>query len=167
MEAHFTVGLGAALADAVYGLIAGAGLTVVSSFLLNQMQAIKIMGAIFLCYLDYKEVQSKPNNKKIVQPIKNCFSIIISTFLLTITNPMTILMFLGIFSSIAGEVIHFSDALWMVLGIFVGSMIWWIILGLIIVKIKHYLSEKWMGWIKFLSASILIGFAGWSIFSVF
>ena len=115
----------------------------------------------------YKEIHAKPNNKEINQPITNCFSIITSTFLLTITNPMTILIFLGIFSSIAGEAIHFSEALWMVLGVFVGSMLWWLILGSIVLKIKHYLSPKWTQGIKFLSAGILIGFAGWSILSIF
>ena len=162
-----SVGLGAALADSVYGFIAGSGLTIISTVLLNKIQEIKIIGSIFLCYLAYKEIREKPNNKEINQPLKNIFSIITSTFLLTITNPMTILIFLGIFSSIAGETIHFSDALWMVLGIFTGSMLWWLILGSIVLKIKHYLSPKWTQGIKFLSAGILLGFASWSIISIF
>ncbi|NRB11481.1 MAG: hypothetical protein HRU35_07745 [Rickettsiaceae bacterium] len=40
-------------------------------------------------------------------------------------------------------------------GIFFGSMTWWLILGGIILKIKHKLPAAWIDRIKYVSAIIL------------
>ena len=52
------VGLGAALADSVYGLIAALGLTTVSNIMVTSSSALKLIGGIFLLYLAYKEAKS-------------------------------------------------------------------------------------------------------------
>jgi threonine/homoserine/homoserine lactone efflux protein len=44
-------GLGAASADAVYGAIAGFGVTLVSSLLLEYQTTIRIVGGVLLLYL--------------------------------------------------------------------------------------------------------------------
>jgi len=65
------------------------------------------------------------------------------------------LTFIAIFASIGGASRSFTELLAMVLGVFLGSMTWWMILGFIIVKIKHQLPETWLYKIRFLSACIL------------
>src|SRR6185437_937183 len=47
----FAIGLGAALADAVYGLVAGFGLTFIANFLISQQLLLQFFGGIFLIYL--------------------------------------------------------------------------------------------------------------------
>src|SRR4051812_12088220 len=63
LKAGFAVGIGAALADSIYGLIAGCGMTVISKLLLNHASYIKIFGGLFLFYLSYKELRSKTETK--------------------------------------------------------------------------------------------------------
>jgi threonine/homoserine/homoserine lactone efflux protein len=53
-------GLGAATADAMYGCIAGFGLTFVSSFLIGQQVWLRLVGGAFLCYLGVKTFVSAP-----------------------------------------------------------------------------------------------------------
>src|SRR5580700_1720619 len=53
-------GLGAATADAVYGAIAGFGLTVISSFLVGHRLWLGFLGGLFLCYLGIRTLMSKP-----------------------------------------------------------------------------------------------------------
>src|SRR5437899_2009044 len=53
-------GLGAATADAMYGSIAGFGLTVISAFLVSQQSWIHLIGGLFLVYLGIKTVLTKP-----------------------------------------------------------------------------------------------------------
>ena len=53
-------GLGAATADAIYGGIAGFGLTVVSNILISQQVWLRIIGGLFLCYLGGKTFLAKP-----------------------------------------------------------------------------------------------------------
>lgn len=159
-----TVGLGAALADGVYGFIAGAGVTTVSNALLDKDVFIKLIGGIFLLYLALKELRAPLSPRTIsATPRKKLIKLTSYTFFLTLTSPFTILSFIAIFASIGGTDVTFKESLWMVLGIFLGSMSWWIILGVIIVKIKHYLSEGWINRIRYGSTLILGGFGAWAI----
>src|SRR5205085_8581760 len=49
--AGLATGLGAATADALYGCVAAFGLTVISSFLVQQRFWLGLIGGGFLCYL--------------------------------------------------------------------------------------------------------------------
>ena len=157
------VGLGAAVADSCYGLVAAFGLSVLSNFLLEKALFIKIIGGIFLLYLAYKEGRSANVGSAVVLKSKGKIKIIIEVFFLTITNPMTILSFLSIFASIRGDFVSIQDSLVMVFGIFLGSMSWWLLLGRIIVKIQHKLPEIWLERMKYISCLILGGFGIFSI----
>ena len=53
-------GLGAATADAIYGFIAGFGLTVISNLLIRQQIWLRLLGGGFLCYLGMKTFFTGP-----------------------------------------------------------------------------------------------------------
>jgi putative LysE/RhtB family amino acid efflux pump len=162
------VGLGAALADSAYGLVAALGLTAVSHFLLAKATYIKLVGGVFLLYLAYMELKVKPSSAGVtVGKSKNMSRLTAEVFFLTLTNPATILSFIGIFASIGGGANSTSEMFLLVLGIFLGSMTWWLFLGTLIVKIKHKLPESWIHRIRYLSAIILGGFGLWAVLSGF
>src|SRR3990167_10844249 len=56
-------GLGAALADGTYGLIAGFGLTAISSLLVAQQFWIRVIGGLFLLYLGIKLILTRPQER--------------------------------------------------------------------------------------------------------
>lgn len=161
------VGLGAALADGFYGFVAGAGLTVISTFLLEKTDTIKLLGGLLLIYMAYKESKSSPlKPKPITSKFKSLSKLTSQTFFLTLTNPLTILSFVGIFASIGGDNIDLNKTSWMVSGIFIGSMFWWCILGTITLKTKHYIADKWLHKLHYLTALILLIFGVYAIFSI-
>ncbi|MBI3233818.1 MAG: LysE family transporter [Bacteroidetes bacterium] len=90
----FVTGMGAALADSVYGIIASFGLTVISSFLLTQEFWMKLIGGLFLLFLGIKSLFSKPTSKAANLDSKGLFNNFISTFFLTVTNPTTLWLLL-------------------------------------------------------------------------
>lgn len=160
------VGLGAALADSAYGLVAALGLTAVSHFLLEKAVYIKLIGGVFLLYLAYKELKAKPSSADVtVGKNKNMSKLTAEVFFLTLTNPATILSFIGIFASIGGGATSTTEMFLLVIGIFLGSMTWWLFLGTLIIKIKHKLPESWIHRIRYLSAIILGGFGLWAVVS--
>src|SRR5512140_55242 len=53
-------GLGAATADAFYGLLSAGGLTVISSFLIGHQTWLRLAGGVFLGYLGVKTFFSRP-----------------------------------------------------------------------------------------------------------
>jgi len=93
-------GLGAASADAIYGCIAGFGLTFVSNFVVRQQFWLHLIGGMFLCYLGVKTFLSKPTDRAAAAKGKGLAGMYASTFFLTLTNPMTIISFAAVFAGL-------------------------------------------------------------------
>lgn len=163
LKGAILVGLGAALADGCYGIIAALGLSAISHILLQQVLIIKIIGGVFLFYLAYKEIKNTNLPAKGLVKNQTNLRLVAEIFFLTLTNPMTILSFIGIFASISGGPTTTMESLSMVLGIFLGSMSWWLILGSVVMKIKHKLPAIWLERIKYFSVFILVGFGLFAI----
>ena len=160
--AGLVTGMGAASADTVYSVIAAFGLTFISTFLVDHQLWLKIIGITFLFYLGVKAFLKKPpeiNNKNTKR--NRLFSDYLSTFFLTITNPVTILSFAAIFAGLglAQKTENYLSASILVLGVFIGSSIWWIILSNGIRIFRKKISLGIFTWVDRISGSIIIGFA--------
>lgn len=153
-------GLGAAVADAVYGCIAGFGLVSLSKFLLSQQTLIRLVGGAFLIYLGIKTFLASPSSTAKVHRANTLWQDFSSTFFLTITNPATILSFIAIYASvgIVDAKANYQDALMIVFGVFLGSLLWWGILCSSINLIHHKLNNTALVWINRLSGLILFFF---------
>jgi threonine/homoserine/homoserine lactone efflux protein len=126
--AGFLSGLGAASADAVFGIIAGFGLTVVSDWLLDYQDWLRGIGAAFLLVLGFSAFFHEPlAGTQSQRDPESLFADYASTFALTITNPITILAFLAIFAGIGftGNQATLGAAAVLVLGVWLGSLLWW------------------------------------------
>src|SRR5688572_21388344 len=121
-------GLGAAAADGLYGAIAAFGLTAISDLLVRQEIWLSLVGGLFLCYLGIKTLVTMPAERPAATKAGSSATAFISTLILTLTNPMTILSFVAVFAGLglsAGAGSYASAAL-MVSGVFIGSAIWWL-----------------------------------------
>lgn len=151
-------GLGVATADALYGCIAGFGLTVIATFLVNQQSWIRGVGGLFLLYLGLKTLLTKPTERAaVVAKATNFVGAYVSTFLLTLTNPLTILSFAAIFAGIGvggGKNSAFT-ALLVVCGVFLGSAIWWGLLTGGISLVREKFTPYWLLWIHRISGGII------------
>jgi threonine/homoserine/homoserine lactone efflux protein len=150
-------GLGAATADAVYGSVAGFGLTFISNLLVNQKIILQIIGGIFLCYLGLKTILEKPTTEaETSTQIAGAFA---STFFLTITNPMTILSFSAIFAGFEIAIANdYSEAMILVLGVFLGSASWWLVLTSGVSLFRDKLSKNTIQIVNQISGTIILVF---------
>lgn len=157
-------GLGIATADAVYGSIAGFGLTIVASFLVQQQLWIRVIGGIFLIYLGLKTVLSEPapGAAATKTPSSGWLGAFVSTFLLTLTNPLTILSFAAVFAGlgvgITGTNKSYVTAFMVVLGVFAGSALWWLLLTSALRLLRARLTPRWLRWINRGSGAMLVIF---------
>lgn len=158
VKGSLLVGLGAALADSVYGLIAALGLVSLTHIMISDSTILKLVGSIFLLYLAYKEARSGITHTEVQVRGQNQLKLVSKVFFLTLTNPMTILSFVAIFASISTGSLSTLESITMVVGIFLGSMTWWCTLGTVITKIKHKLPKIWLEQIKWISCFILASF---------
>ncbi len=161
-------GLGAALADGSYGLMAGLGLSALSTFLIQQASHIQLAGAFFLFYLGLKLILKKPVNHLTAKfAEKSAFHALYTTYLLTLTNPMTILSFIAIFAGLGLGTLHASvmQAITLVAGITVGSAIWWLFLTSFISRVLHKrINNVWLQRINVISGFILMLFGAAAVY---
>ena len=153
-------GLGAATADALYGCIAGFGLTFLSNLLIQHQVWIRVIGGLFLCSLGLKTFVAGPAKESASVTGSGLAGAYGSTFFLTLTNPMTILSFAAIFAglglgSAGGD--YFSSGV-LVLGVFTGSALWWLVLSSMVGMLGKMLSPGGMRWVNRISGIIIIGF---------
>lgn len=161
-------GLGAATADAIYGCIAAFGLTLVSSFLVSHQVWLRLVGGAFLCYLGIKTLVAKPTQEAAQANSRGLLGAYTSTFFLTLTNPMTIISFAAIFAGL-GLVNTGGDyiaALLMVLGVFLGSATWWLLLSGGVSLFREKFTPTGLLWVNRISGVIITGFGLYAIMSV-
>jgi threonine/homoserine/homoserine lactone efflux protein len=169
-------GLGAATADGLYGCIAGFGLTAIADFLTDQSLWLRLVGGIFLCYLGVTTFLSKPAEEKTAgSPLtananassgeavalpRSLLSAYGSTLALTLTNPATILSFAAIFAGLgiveSGR--NFASAGILVLGVFLGSALWWCCLSGTVSLFRTRFTPMGLRWLNRLSGLILLAF---------
>lgn len=159
----FITGLGAATADAIYGSLAGFGVSIIVHFLTQQQSLFRIIGGVFLCYLGIRSIFfSRPNNLQLKQTSQpsSWLKAYASTFLLTLTNPMTILSFAAVFSGL-GLITQRGDpgsALALVMGVFSGSALWWFTLSMLVSLLRNPITPRGMVWINRVTGIILTAF---------
>ncbi|MBZ8179345.1 LysE family translocator [Oscillatoria salina] len=126
----FVSGLGAATADAIYGSIAGFGLSLISNFLIQQEFWLRLLGGVFLCYLGVKTFRQPPAKQTTSSNSQGWLNAYFSTFLLTLSNPTTIISFAGVFASVGlgSDRRSLAEAMALVVGVFAGSTFWWLLL---------------------------------------
>ena len=152
-------GLGAATADAAYGFVAAFGLTAVSIFLFDKQLWLSLFGGVFLCYLGIATFRSLPPGDSVSIVDGPRLAAYASTFLLTLSNPTTILSFIAIFAGFGlGAYASYAAASAMVLGVFLGSALWWIILSGSVGLLRSRLSQAWMRWVNRISGTMIVVF---------
>ncbi len=161
------VGLGTALAESIYAVVATLGLSAISETITENKSILKLFGGLFLLYLAYKEAKSSDLSNEINIKNQQNFRTIIEIFFLNIISPVTIISFMGMFALVDINPTSTTEAIMLVIGIFLGSITWWYLLGLMIVRIKNKLPLVFLGRIKWISSFILCGFGLFIIFDVF
>lgn len=161
-RAHGVVsGLGAATADALYGCIAGFGLTFISSLLITQQAWLRLIGGAFLCYLGIRTLLARPAQQAATAAGSNGLpGAYASTFFLTLTNPLTILSFAAIFAGLglaaAGE--DYASAATLVAGVFCGSALWWLLLSGGVSLLRSRFNAQRLQWVNRVSGGIITAF---------
>jgi len=163
----FFSGLGAAVADAIYAIIAAFGLTFVSDLLIVGQFWLRLVGGAFLIYLGLRTCFAHPHEPLGTQAShKTLLADFVSTFLLTLTNPLTILSFLAVFAGLGLTEFSggYGSAACLVLGVLLGSALWWLILSEGVALFRKKISQKAMGWINRIAGILIMAFGllAWS-----
>lgn len=162
-------GLGAATADTFYGLVAALGLTAVTQVLLDHRLWLQGFGGAFLVWMGVATFRARvapapAGDEPVGRPgLGGAFG---TTLLLTLTSPMTVLAFAGVFAGLGLG--HVADtglrpALLLVAGVFSGSALWWLLLSTAASAIGRKFEPRHFVLLNRFSGSLLAGFGLWQL----
>lgn len=122
-------GLGTAVADALYAVLVALGFATLLSGWLGENAWVRIFGAMMLLFLAWQAWNSAPAAQEAQVDSKTLGGTFAATFVLTVANPATILTFLAVFAAFEVDRADLGGVVWLVAGVFLGSLGWWIVLA--------------------------------------
>jgi len=159
--AAFVAGLGAALADSLFGAVAAFGIGAVMGFVNGQMVALKVVGGVFMLWLGVHTWRSAAVAVE-AEPGKGPGMLrdFLSTFVITITNPGTIFGVAGVFAALGpmGRPGLGLPTGMLVAGIFAGSALWWLTLSALASAARNRFTPERMRLFNHLSGAMLMVF---------
>lgn len=163
-------GMGAALSDTFYAIIAGFSLTYVVDFIRMNEFLFQLSGALVLLglgvYIFFKNPVSDLQQHRLRG--NTHMKDIISTFLVTFSNPLSVLVFLAIFTS-SGVVMSLDKpfySIFVILGVFTGAFLWWFALSGIVSMFRHKINLRFLWWLNKTAGVLIVLFVLISIMVV-
>lgn len=152
------IGAGIAIGDCIYGAVAALGLAGLSGFMLEHQAPLHIAAGLFLIWLGTKSLLAAKSGGDVVAKFtgRSWGRDLVTSVLLTLTNPPTIIMFAAVFSALA-PVGGFreQEAAATVAGVFSGSLLWWCGVVVAVSFLRHALGATVRLWIDRVSGLVL------------
>ena len=155
-------GMGAALSDTIYAVIAGFSLTFVVDFIRIHEILFQTIGAGVVLALGIHIFFKNPVTDLRKNRLRGNthFQDIISSFLVTFSNPLAVFVFLAVFTS-SGVVISLEQpyhSFFVIFGIFSGASLWWFSLSGIVSMFRHKINLRILWWINKTSGVVIVIF---------
>jgi threonine/homoserine/homoserine lactone efflux protein len=153
----FIAGLGAAVADMIFGAVAGLGISAVTTFVLDHEIAIGFTGGFIVFAVGvgtFRTPVARAGGNTVQESIRGDFVV---TFSLAITNPATMIAAAGIFAVFAPIDMYTAPttASMLVVGVLVGSAVWWLILSGLAGTFREAFLERGLPHLNHISGAII------------
>lgn len=155
----FVTGLGAVMSDLVYGLIVIIGMKNATLFFENYKSPISFVGGLVLVTMGVLTYLSKVKTKKEIKNSTTYFGQFITSFFITMLNPMQIIAFSALMGSLSVFHNSFNTLVVFLFGLLLGSLVWWTSLSFIMSKIKDSFNEHHILFVNKI-AGVVIGLSG-------
>ena len=152
-------GLGVATADGLYGAVAAFGLTAISDGLVAMARPLGVIGGSVLIVLGLRTARARPADMAARETTtsRGLAAAYLSTVGLTLTNPMTVILFAAIVVSL-GIRQSTADAAMLTVGFFVGSAAWWLLLVSTVAALRGRLTPRLLHIVTVLSGLLIAAF---------
>ncbi|HHU57140.1 MAG TPA: LysE family transporter [Bacteroidales bacterium] len=168
--AGFFSGLGAAVSDTIYAVIAGFSLSFIVAFIEEQIFWIQIFGAVILFLLGAHIYRSNPavQLRRQRRSKSSYLQDFVSTFLLTISNPLALFLFIAFFAGfgVVAPNSGLASQLVLILGVFLGATTWWLLLTSVVGLFRQAVNLRRLYWINKIAGAtiivlVLVGLVVW------
>ncbi len=146
----FVTGLGASISDIIYALITGYGMSFIFDFINTNIFYLQLLGSIMLLAFGYYTFRSNP--VKAIRPISpskgTLFHNFITAFVVTLSNPLIIFLFIGLFARFTFVLpgIPLGEQMIGYMGIAIGAIVWWFGITYFVDKVRNRFNMRgiWM-----------------------
>lgn len=141
----FVSGLGAALSDVIYAAVTVFFMGLVVAFVEAHQQTLRIFGSVILGVFGYYIFRTNPVKvlKKNKEQKLSFLQDFISAFLLTFSNVLIVLLYIGLFARFA---FVFSARVWDIPaglgGIALGAVLWWFVITYFVSKLRRWFNIR-------------------------
>jgi len=167
----FLSGMGIAIADTIFALIAGLGISFIINLLKEQQLNLQILGGIVIISIGIKIFFANPIKQFRMRRKQkgNLFEDFFSVLLLALSNPITALVFVSLFAglNIFGDPENHFNAITVIGGIFIGTTFSWFILSTVINMFRSRFRLRRLFWLNRITGSAIFLIGLLAIFSPF
>jgi len=158
-------GLGIAMGDVFYAALAAFGLQAATALLTGQSLWLGLAGGLYLVWFGLATIRQPLPATAAEGGRRRGLATFVSTFLLTLANPPTIMIFAAMFASLGLVEAQRGGAaaLAVVAGVFVGSAGWWMLFALLVSRLRDRPRGPVFVWVNRVSGAALAGFGGWAL----
>lgn len=137
-KAGLLTGLGSSFADSIYAGVGIFGITLISDFISRNQTVINMLGGCLILFMGIRLLLGKTEPFREKPKAAEAAKMVFSTFMIGITNPATMFLFLFGFSyfGVSGEEGAWQRML-MVCGAFCGTYIWWALIALVVPIVRE------------------------------
>lgn len=145
-HAAFYTGIGAAVSDLTYSLLAGLGISFVTDFIESKEMLLQIVGSVVLIAFAFYLFRKNPAAAlKKPDEVPNTFWKDIGTgFLFTVANPLILFFIIGLFARfnfILPEIRYYHYVLGYAC-IFCGALLWWWMITFFVNKVRAHFNVR-------------------------
>ncbi|MDO9613654.1 MAG: LysE family transporter [Bacteroidota bacterium] len=155
-------GMGAALSDVFYAIVAGFSLTILIDFISEHEILFQTIGAMVVLGLGIHIFFKNPVSDLRKNRLRgnSHYQDIAFSFLITLSNPLTVFVFLAVFTS-SGVAVSLEQpyhSFFVILGIFAGALLWWFSLSGIVSLFRHKINLRILWWINKTAGVVIVLF---------
>ena len=150
--------LGAVVADCILGAAVGLGSSVIAPWVEHEQTPLRVVGGVFMVAVGVRSLYTTLS----MEPEARSSSLareFASSFLITMFNPANLLGVLGVFAAVgtfrSGELESLESLALLILGVFAGSTVWWLMLSVAAGAVGKRFSPRGVVWLNRGSAAIL------------
>jgi threonine/homoserine/homoserine lactone efflux protein len=166
------LGAGAAIGDAVFAAGAALGLGAIHVLSDAHHAALRISGGLFMIVFGLFLLRQAPHLNAPGKHLPPTSHVTLAVLVMTLTNPATLLWFVAAFAmfrfeSVGSETASaLAHAAFLVLGVFCGSMLWWLGLSSLAVRLRARFTDNHLRWMNHSCATLLMGLGVYAIATV-
>ncbi len=162
----FYTGIGAALSDFIYCLLAGFGLSFVTDFIESNQNTLQIIGSLFMIAYGVYLFKANPSrvlksNSTQTHTANTYWRDFATGFIFTFSNPLILFIILGLFARFNFMTPHFRFYHYIVgfLAIICGAILWWFSITFVVNKVRSHFNVRSM-WLVNRVIAVALGAMG-------